>query len=274
MREAGATSTGSFVTELSEVCPPTGGSHGRTIDDATQRFKDAERRPRRKRDSSGDTSTTARPLQNLTPSPLNVVNVHCSVFKAQERGLSAIRAATARVGSPPLFAVLVYVADEHKAFETSARALFVIVGCSVEGIAGGRYSVFDQGHTPPWSGLRGVCSTCGAIGMSGCILPTSFTKVNSAGIINVSTKEGWRLYGRDHRRAGAQAEKGQGVDPGRACLQRGTRAQRCESGRDRQAAARTIHNQAPRRGLGSGLAVFAARRPTPKSPRPEYAGAA
>ena len=163
MREAGATSTGSFVTELSEVCPPTGGSHGRTIDDATQRFKDAERRPRRKRDSSGDTSTTARPLQNLTPSPLNVVNVHCSVFKAQERGLSAIRAATARVGSPPLFAVLVYVADEHKAFETSARALFVIVGCSVEGIAGRRYSVFDQGHTPPWSGLRGVCSTCGAI---------------------------------------------------------------------------------------------------------------
>src|SRR5215217_9519875 len=78
-------------------------------------------------------------------------------------GLSAIRAAAARVGSPPLFAVLVYVADEHKAFETSARALFVIVGCSVEGIAGRRYSVFDQGHTPPWSGLRGVCSTCGAI---------------------------------------------------------------------------------------------------------------
>jgi hypothetical protein len=28
----------------------------------------------------------ARPLPNLTPCPLNVVNVHCSVFKAQERG--------------------------------------------------------------------------------------------------------------------------------------------------------------------------------------------
>src|ERR687889_1169238 len=68
-------------------------SHGRTTDACAQRFKDTERRPRRKRDSSGDTSTTARPLQNLTPCPLNVVNVHCSVFKAQERGyrLSAQR---------------------------------------------------------------------------------------------------------------------------------------------------------------------------------------
>ena len=34
----------------------------------------------------GDISKTAQPLQNLTPSPLNVVNVPCSVFKAQERG--------------------------------------------------------------------------------------------------------------------------------------------------------------------------------------------
>jgi hypothetical protein len=60
-------------------------SHVRTTDACAQRFKDAERRPRRKREI-GDISKTARPLQNLTPSPLNVVNVHCSVFKAQERG--------------------------------------------------------------------------------------------------------------------------------------------------------------------------------------------
>src|SRR5215212_7907123 len=33
----------------------------------------------------GDISKTTRPLQNLTPSPLNIVNVYCSVFKAQER---------------------------------------------------------------------------------------------------------------------------------------------------------------------------------------------
>src|SRR5215212_8744076 len=97
MIEAGATSTLRNVTRLSAVqgccARPTGGSHGRTTDACAQRFKDAERRPRRKRDSSGDTSTTARPLQKLTPSPLNVVNVPCSVFKAQERGylLSAQR---------------------------------------------------------------------------------------------------------------------------------------------------------------------------------------
>src|SRR5215211_488376 len=53
---------------------------------SAQRRGGAKRRPRRKRDSSGDTSITARPLQKLTPSPLNVVNVPCSVFKAQERG--------------------------------------------------------------------------------------------------------------------------------------------------------------------------------------------
>jgi hypothetical protein len=50
MREAGATSTLRNVIRLSIVqgccARPTGGSHGRTTDACTQRFKDAERRPR------------------------------------------------------------------------------------------------------------------------------------------------------------------------------------------------------------------------------------
>jgi hypothetical protein len=40
-----------------------------------------------------------------------------------DQGLSAIRAPTAAVGGFPLFAVLVYVAHEHPAFEASAGAL-------------------------------------------------------------------------------------------------------------------------------------------------------
>jgi hypothetical protein len=50
--------------------------------------KRAKYRPR-----PGGEIRKARPLPNLTPSPLNVVNVYCSVFKAQERGyrLSAHR---------------------------------------------------------------------------------------------------------------------------------------------------------------------------------------
>ena len=46
MIEAGAPSTGSFVTELSGVCPPAGGSHGRTTEAPAQRSKGAKRRPR------------------------------------------------------------------------------------------------------------------------------------------------------------------------------------------------------------------------------------
>jgi hypothetical protein len=40
-----------------------------------------------------------------------------------DQGLSAIRAAAAPVGGFPLFAVLVYVADEHPAFKAGAGAL-------------------------------------------------------------------------------------------------------------------------------------------------------
>jgi hypothetical protein len=44
MREAGEPSTRGVVTVLSEVCSPTGGSHGRTDEGPTQRFEGAKRR--------------------------------------------------------------------------------------------------------------------------------------------------------------------------------------------------------------------------------------
>jgi hypothetical protein len=44
-------------------------------------------------------------------------------------GLSAIRAATAPVGGFPLLAVLVYVANEHPAFEAGTRTLQTSVVC-------------------------------------------------------------------------------------------------------------------------------------------------
>jgi hypothetical protein len=46
MIEARAPSTEEVAGVLSGVCPPTGGSHGRTTDDPAQRFKGTKRRPR------------------------------------------------------------------------------------------------------------------------------------------------------------------------------------------------------------------------------------
>jgi hypothetical protein len=63
-----------------ELCPPhrvqTWSHHPRSR--ATQRGRKAKAAPK------GESK--ARPLPNLTPPPLNVVNAPCSVFKAQEWG--------------------------------------------------------------------------------------------------------------------------------------------------------------------------------------------
>jgi hypothetical protein len=77
MIEAGGPSTGRFSCPLHRVC-------------ASHRGVDMVSPPTTQRNTEGtqsegraqEGSQKVRPLPNLTPSPLNVVNVHCSVFKA------------------------------------------------------------------------------------------------------------------------------------------------------------------------------------------------
>jgi len=114
MIEADVPSTEVLQVQIGMMCASHRGGHGLTIDDATQRFKGAKRRPRQtggvKRGQQYTRIIKAGTPRRITPAL--VVLVAAGLIGAW---LSILRAAAAPIGSFSLLAVIVYVADEYPA---------------------------------------------------------------------------------------------------------------------------------------------------------------